>query len=274
MNINAECIKKACKELGITFKIIDDDGNLIQINKNNKTFYFHSNHTPLNNQMTARLTVDKEFQYRILKDVIKMPITFGFLDPFVAEEYKHYRKFFSFEEIADEIEKKLTYPLVLKRNRGSHGNNVFFVENKYESKNKLEEIFNKNSQNYDYVALAQKKIERKKEFRVVVFNKQIEFFYEKSTENAKFSDNLSPLHWEGAKAIFIDDLELREKINNFIKPIYNLIDLNYGGLDIIFDNDNNLWLIEINSSPSFGYFINDNGEKIIIEMYKKIVKSL
>ncbi len=274
MNINAECIKKACKMLKLEFKTLDDDGNLIQILKDGKYHYFHSNHTPLNNQMISRLSVDKEFQYRILKDVIKMPKTFGYLDPFVAEEYSVYRKYFNFEEIAEDIEKNLDYTFVLKRNRGSHGNNVFFVENKDDSIEKLKEIFNKASQNYDYLAIAQEKVNSKREFRIVVFNREIKFFYEKSTKKARFSDNLSPLHWEGSKAILIQDSDLKNKLENFIEPIYENFDLGYGGLDIIIDEDNQFWLIEINSSPSFWYFVRDNGEEEVVSLYREILHNL
>jgi glutathione synthase/RimK-type ligase-like ATP-grasp enzyme len=58
-----------------------------------------------------------------------------------------------------------------------------------------------------------------------------------------------------------------------VKPIFKEISVNYGGLDIALDKNGNYWLIEINSSSGFDIFIRDNSEAVIVEMFKKMLKS-
>jgi hypothetical protein len=63
-------------------------------------------------------------------------------------------------------------------------------------------------------------------------------------------------------------------IENFVQPIFQEIILDYAGVDIALDKNGNYWLIEINSQPTFNIFIRDNGEAVIVEMFKKMLKSL
>jgi glutathione synthase/RimK-type ligase-like ATP-grasp enzyme len=63
-------------------------------------------------------------------------------------------------------------------------------------------------------------------------------------------------------------------LREFIAPIYELLELNYGGLDIIEDAAGALRLVEINSRPGFSYFVRDNGREPLVKMYEMILTSL
>jgi glutathione synthase/RimK-type ligase-like ATP-grasp enzyme len=124
------------------------------------------------------------------------------------------------------------------------------------------------------VAIAQDYIHIKSEYRAVFLNKQLVLLYEKDITDAKFAGNLSPLHWDGAKAKYINDPQILSEIASFAKPIFEELDLDYGGLDIVLDRDNQYWLIEVNSSPNYTIFARDNGEEPVLKIFEKMLISL
>ncbi|MEH2373886.1 YheC/YheD family protein, partial [Nostoc sp.] len=108
----------------------------------------------------------------------------------------------------------------------------------------------------------------------VFLNKELVLLYEKDITNAKFAGNLSPLHWDGAKAKYINDPQILSEIANFAKPIFEELDIDYGGLDIVLDRDNQYCLIEINSHPNYSIFTRDNGEEPVLKIFEKMLISL
>ncbi|HYX17201.1 MAG TPA: YheC/YheD family protein [Nostoc sp.] len=270
---NVSLLLQACENLNISYEIFKPAENLIRIKLNNKQHYFCNYSTPLINQAVAKIVKDKEYTYHILKQKVKLPRTVGFLSPFCDIQYKIYLKFPSIQDIVLEIKEKFETPVIVKRNSGSGGHNVFLCQNTDEIETGLKEIFNIN-QKYDYVALAQEFIHIKSEYRAVFLNKELVLLYEKDISDAEFAGNLSPLHWNGAKAKYINDPQILSEIANFAKPIFEELDLDYGGLDIVLDRDNQYWLIEINSHPNYSIFTRDNGEEPVLKIFEKMLISL
>ncbi|MEH2061320.1 MAG: YheC/YheD family protein [Nostoc sp.] len=271
---NISLLLKACENLNITYEIIHPAENLVKIKLNNKQHYFCNYSTPLINQSVSHLIKDKEYTYHVLNQKIKLPRTLGFLSPFCDIEYKVYLKFPTIQDIVLEIKENFETPVIVKRNSGARGHNVFLCQNIDEIETALKEIFNINFKKYDYVALAQELIHIKSEYRAVFLNKELVLLYEKDISDAKFAGNLSPLHWDGAKAKYINDPQIFSEIANFAKPVFEELDLDYGGLDIVLDRDNQYWLIEINSHPNYTIFTRDNGEGPVLRIFEKMLLSL
>lgn len=271
---NVLLLLQACKNLNISYEIIHPAENLLKIKLNNKQHYFCNYSTPLINQAVAQIIKDKEYTYHILKQKVKLPRTVGFLSPFCELKYKMYLKFPSFQDIILEIKDKFETPVIVKRNSGAGGHNVFLCQNRDEIETALKEIFNINYKNYDYVAIAQEFIHIKSEYRAVFLNKELVLLYEKDISNAEFAGNLSPLHWNGAKAKYINEPQILLEIANFAQPIFEELDLDYGGLDIVLDRDDQYWLIEVNSHPNYTIFTRDNGEEPVLKVFEKMLISL
>ena len=159
-------------------------------------------------------------------------------------------------------------------NKGSHGDNVFLCKTAEEVDHAINKIFDSNSKFYDYIALAQEYLPIQKEYRVIIFREKIIFAYEKNIEEAQFVGNLSPLHWENSRAILVKDEGLINEFKNFISPIFTQLDLIFGGLDIVIDKDNQMWLIELNSKPGFEYFVACNGYDEVVKMYEILLRDL
>lgn len=273
MLTNIRLLIEACKALDINYEIFHPTRNLVKITLNENDYFFTNYSTPFLSQSMGQLFKDKDYVYHLFKNKVNLPKTLSFLSPYCHERYQQYLIFKNIELMVEEIKNNFSLPVIIKKNAGSGGNNVFLCQDITQVKLCLEEIFNVNSRQYDYVALAQEYIDIEHEYRAVVFRNKILVLYEKNTENAKFTGNLSPLHWEGSKAIYINDEKVIFEIENFLYPIFKDIKINYGGFDIAKDKNGKYWFIEINSHPNFDIFIRDNDENIIIEMFKKILTS-
>lgn len=273
MLTNIRLLIEACERLKIEYDILHPAKNLIRV-RLYRDYYFVNYTVPIISQAIAKILIDKEYTYQLLKDRANSPKTLAFLTPFCDEKYKQYLHFDTIEKIVAEIQTHLHYPAIVKRNRGTSGNNVFLCCNENETINALKTIFDINSKNSDYVALAQEYIDIKHEYRAVFLDRKLILLYEKDNKNATFTGNLSPLHWEGATARYISDRNLIVEIEKFIAPVFTHLDIGYGGFDIACDRNNRLWLIEINSHPNFKIFIRDNSEEIIIQLFIKILKKL
>lgn len=261
----------ACKRLNIDYQMMHPNQNLVRFVIGGEYYYLVNYTPPFNNQTVAQILKDKEYTYCVLKDVINMPRTKGFLSPFVEEKYRDYLNMEEFELIKNKIVSDFPLPAIVKRNRGSAGHNVFICREPDDVENSLEAIFDTNSSGYDYVALAQEYVEISREFRALFFAKKLRLLYEKDNSNARFTGNLSPLHWEGAKAKHITDKSQMAAIQQFVEPVFSQIAINYGGFDVAIDKNGEYWLVEINSSPNFSIFIRDNKKEIAIDMFAEML---
>jgi len=264
------CVVQACESLQIPYTFLDDHQNLVRVELG-KPYYFINYTSPFGRHDTVRICRDKEFTYRIIKDIVRTPRTSGYLDPLCREELRKYAKFKNIVEISAAIQREYSLPVIVKRNQGTRGRNVFLCQTPPEITAALQQIFNPNTKGYDYVAIAQSYIPIQREFRVILFFEEVLLIYQKNTTGATFTGNLSPLHWENSRAELITDPFIWQQIHDFIAPLNRVLELQFSGLDLVQDFDGNWWLIEINSQPDFELFIRDNGEAPVIEIYKKML---
>ncbi|GAB4144416.1 MAG: hypothetical protein OHK0017_02920 [Patescibacteria group bacterium] len=265
---NIKCLVEACKLSKIPYEIAHPTGNILRVDFE-KPLYFVNSSTPFNTSSESKLWSDKDYTQTLFQSVIKMSRHQAFFDPYSASHHE-YKTVSQYTEIINRIELEFNYPIILKPNRGSEGVNVFEVSNQMDLRKAVETIFSQKNKDYDYILIAQQKINIKKEFRVIVGFNKILLVYEKDFSQAKFTGNLSPLHWEGARAIPITVPAVIDQIDSFITPLLNYQPINFAGLDVAYDVDNQLWLIEINSSPKFDIFVRDNGIEQIAKMYQTL----
>ncbi|MGI0117079.1 ATP-grasp domain-containing protein [Zooshikella sp. RANM57] len=266
------CLTKALNNLNIPFSQLDYDGNLIRVELPGQHYLFQKSYTPFNSESVGKICLDKEHTYHILKNVIEMPKTLGFLDFSVADSYPEYVRFKNLDEMVESIEQQLVYPMVIKKNSGALSKNVFLCNAKQELVLALETIFDKKSNSYDYVALAQTFIHTQEEYRAVFFNKKLVLAYERYTDQKNFKAG----YWNlpGGCSKHITDPSLLKELQTFIEPIFQHIPAIMVGVDIIRDITGKLFLIELNSGARFNHFIQFNGENPVIQMYENIFQQL
>jgi glutathione synthase/RimK-type ligase-like ATP-grasp enzyme len=266
-----QCLTTACEAIGLPYSFFDDNHNCVAISVADKTLYFVNTATSFNRESESRIAEDKHFTYRLCRKDVLMPKTVGYVDPFVAEEYREYVRLASYAEITQDILANNELPVIVKRNRGSKGSNVFLCRSVAEISKAVRVIFNHRSKNYDYVALAQEYIPIRHEYRAITFQGKVILLYEKDTSSATFTGNLSPLHWKHAKAIQITNPKIIEDIQSFLSPFFTKLPLTFAGMDIAIDETQNIYLIEANTRPGFDYFIQEYGSATIVGMYETIL---
>jgi len=217
----------------------------------------------------AGICKDKEHAYLVFNHSVCMPKTIGFLDYTVEEKYQKYLFYKSSEEIIERIEQEFTYPLVIKKNKGSFGINVFLCHNRKQVIASINTIFNKKSNQYDYVALAQDYVPHEKEFRLICFRGEAVLAYERVSDNSTFNAR----YWESGngRAKHLTDQKIIDDLVSFVSPAFCIKGLEYVGFDILKGKDGNYYLLELNSGPKYNHFIDHNGDEAVVTMYKKIL---
>ena len=256
MNATIQSLKSASEKLDIECVDPRGDGISLRITINGQNYYCIYNKHFFNRSDIQTVCNDKEYTYSILKDKIKYPRYKRYLEPKGAKEYGFEKEILSNEEIVDDILENFKFPIIVKMNRGSKGKNVFKCDSRAEIENAVDTIFNDNILQ-DNLLLAQEYINIKHEYRVITYKGKIELMYEKDFLDATFNGNLSPLHWDGGKAVLIEDEGLKNSIQEFITPIFPIIPITFAGLDIVEDTNGKYWFIEINNYPMLKILLRD-----------------
>jgi len=268
------CLKRACRELGIRFEVLDDNPNFVKVFMGKRVYYFIQFTSPFGRPDILRICRDKAFTHRLIRDRIRTPRTRDYLDPLCRREYRKFAKFPSHDAIVDDIAAGFDFPVVVKRNQGTRGRHVFLCRDREDVAAAVAAVFDPHTKTYDYVALAQEWISQADEYRLIWFEGEIPLVYRKDIGRARFAGNLSPLHWENARAVPVDDPGLIGRFRDFLAPLPEILDLRYSGLDILVDGRDRPWLLEINSQPDFALFIRDNGDERIVALYRRLLESL
>jgi len=273
-NTNIKCLVKAGEGLGFSIKYFDKYGNLVLLQKNNLKLWFANYSTPFNTQSHALLARDKSFSHLVLEGAIKTPKFKFYFDPkHPKNKFDVYKVFSNLDKIVEDVEGNFSLPVVVKKNRGEQGKNVFLCQDREEIKKAIEVIFDYKEKYYDYICLVEEYIPISKEYRVVCFDGEILLCYLKDNSGGEFVGNLSPLHFKNAKAVLIEGGELISKLQEFIGPIFKTLPIKFTGLDIIETKDGEFCLLEVNSQPMFKIAGKSFGEESIVEMYQKILKN-
>jgi glutathione synthase/RimK-type ligase-like ATP-grasp enzyme len=271
MLAHLECLVIAANELGLKYDFVDKNNDFVRVLSDKKVLNFIKNTTSFNTEDVSKICLDKSFTTQILSGSLNMPKTIDYIDPLIDQEYRSYAKFQTLEQVAKDIETNFNFPIIIKPNSKTRGTHVYKAHNYNQILTAVKNIFNHNQTNYDYLLLAQECINIKQEYRVVVFNQSIVLNYLKDNSKAIFNDNLSPLHWDNSKAVEITDQDFNQKMQAFINPIFEAVNIVFAGLDVVIDNSGKWWLIEINTFPGFKKFLENNPKSRLIQMYKEIL---
>ncbi len=270
--IAPQLIASACELANLKFTPVSNDGVVIKIHLPKKDHFVINFNLGLIDSSCTYLCKDKSYQIEVLKNAINFPRTKSYLDP--NSKYGSMAKLQTTELIVEDIIQNFSLPTIIKMNQGSEGQGVYLCKSREEIKKAVTTIFSHQNWEYDYVLLAQEYIKPKAEYRAIFYKNQLEILYLKDNAQSTFTGNLSPLHFSGAKALEITDQKTKEKIEKFIKPLFLEIELKYAGFDIIIDQNEKPWLIEINSAPAYAYFLQNNPAQKVIQLFCKIFTDL
>lgn len=271
--INMQCLREAAESKNIQHEQIDEYGNYLILNINNKKYHFVQYRTPFNNSSIDKLCKDKDFTHKYFNGDLEMPKEKSYINPKTHDTNKKYVIYSDINQISNDIKSTFSLPCIIKMNKGSMGRNVFICLNENEIKKALKKIYKKTSKSYDFIAVAEEFIDIKREFRIIWFKGRIIFVYEKICDKKIF--NLSPLHNPNSYVKLIDEKDYDfKKIENFLCNSKKLHEIEFCGIDLVIDKSNKLKLLELNNTPSFEIFVSHLGKKPVVLMYQKILQKL
>ncbi len=266
MSVTITSFKKACILENVSCKTVDTNESLVVITGNQKKHIILNSHLGLLSDTEWQLFRDKYYTYLLFGKDTLSPYTESYIDPQATAHFAPFVTYTTVEKIAQSIESSFTYPLVVKRNSGTQGQNVFICSNINEVIRALQAIYSKQQIEYDHVALVQQYVKPAAEYRIIILNSQFQFAYHKPHHRIDFGSTES--------AALITDTFLIDKMNALIGKLAAYFPLTYAGLDVIEDIDGRLWLLEINGSPTYSRFIDENGDERVIDLFRQVVRQL
>jgi len=162
-------------------------------------------------------------------------------------------------ENCDMIIEKLGLPLVVKDLYSQRGLGVFLIKNKEDIKTLVAEKPHKKF-------MFQKFIDKREEFRVLVLGETIGSYERKtSTDPNEFRNNVSL----GASEEFIDMSEISEAVKYISIKAAKVLNIQIGGVDVVIDAHDKIWLLEVNRGPGFTYNSDKSPEMDSVTEYFK-----
>lgn len=260
------CLLRAAARLGMPARCLDPERNLVLVDDH---WLFQLNRTPFNTEVMYGVCRDKAHQYWLLEASVPMPRTRAYLDPGVSEPYRHYCMYSTLDEITADIQTHFDYPVVVKRNAGALANNVFLCRSAAAVDTALRTIYRTDTHAYDFVALAQSFIRATAEYRVVCFEGEPVFAYQRFAGEQDFRAR----YWELAEGrpIPVRDRSLLTRLCQPLRPVFELPGLRFVGLDVALTATDEVVLLELNSSPQFRHYIEHHGEDDVVAMYETVL---
>ena len=207
-----------------------------------------------NNADFIKLCDDKSLTNIACSDKgIKMPKTIMgplFYSPTLKEENL---------EFLDKVAEELTFPLVLKKVYGSLGLGVYLVNNKEELVSLYKELCRQPLQFQEYISSS-----KGRSIRVIIIDKKIVGAFERYNED-DFRSNF------GSHASS-KEIKLEPKYFELAEKIAKEFDVEYAGIDLLYGENNEPVLCELNSNAFFEEFeriTNINVAKLFMEMVVK-----
>lgn len=262
-------IVRACQENHLDFTPVSADHEVIQIHFPHFDQLVVNSDLGLISSAEAKICLDKGYQEELLRNVVKIPYSQTYLDP--NSQYVDSQQGLQQSAVVTAISQHFDFPLIVKKNHGRQGQATYLCQNQAEVEVAVAQIFSHHNWEYDHVLLAQQYIKPRAEYRAVFYQQRLEILYLKDISRATFAGNLSPLHYLGARAVDCVDKQLRATVQNFVQPVFNQFNLKYAGFDVIVDQNNQWWLIEINSAPGFTLYARDNSPEKVVKLFSKIL---
>lgn len=146
-------------------------------------------------------------------------------------------------DIIEDQNNVITYPLIVKPNRGSRSNHVYIVHDENDLRVAIEA--NHSDQRHGRDIIIQQCIEDAVDVRLIMMGG--ECVYAKTTE--RFDQITTNVAFEQLHDVTITDASLLKRLNNASSYLLHEKGLEYGGIDFRLDKDDKLWFIECNSGP-------------------------
>ncbi|MDP6777715.1 MAG: cyanophycin synthetase [Candidatus Latescibacteria bacterium] len=266
------CLRAACRGLGVEHSTVSDDGNLLKVSGTGESgpFYFMRNKHPFNDYVAGRLAEDKAYQYELFGEAgLLIPETLKVFSPLADARFDRYKTHDTIDDIVADVESRIAYPLVVKRNEGSMAQGVYLETGREGLRGRLRELCEA-SAFLNNILLIQAFVEGP-EYRAVASEGELLLAYEKVSDEDDPSGDLNPLHQAGGRAERVDDPKLLQDMAAIVRRAAQVLNLGFHAIDLIGGPDG-MTILEVNPNPICHFYNSHNGRSDFIGIYERLLR--
>jgi len=248
-----ECLQLACVRLGWKSEDVSGDGNVVRVTGARRPLLFYRNKHPFNDYVAARMAEDKGYQYEMLVAAgLPLPFTMQVFNPYAEERFNRYKTHLTVEDIAADVDATMSYPVMVKKTRGSVSSGVFMETDRAGVVSRLQDLF-ENAASIDNLVLVQSFADGP-EYRSLATQGDLLLAYQKLSDGMPAHDR-NPLHHHSGRAERVQDEAILAELARLTTKIAGVIDLGFYAVDLIRDRERGWQILELNPNP-FCYFYN------------------
>ena len=264
-----QCLEIACRNAGLDYVPVSDNGNVMRVVHGGRPVYFMRNKHPFNDYVSGRLAEDKGYQAELFaQGGLCIPKTMTVFNPLADRRYDRYKTHASVLAIVEDILGRFDLPVVLKRNKGSMAQSVYLETDVEGLTQRLQELCEESGR-MDNVLLVQAFVEGP-EYRIVASQDTLLLAYEKQSD-AILGEDLNPLHQLGGVAVPVLDVALLEEMRDVVRGVNGVLDLGFYAIDLIAGADG-LSVLEVNPNPICHFYNSHNGRGDFVRVYDYLLK--
>ena len=208
-----------------------------------------------NKSNAIALCDNKILMYQALKNKgIRIPRTFVAPKTFEGLDY-------SDTSFLDEIAAQIGYPMVIKEAYGSFGEQVFLANDKQEALKIINNIGYKDFLMQEYIVSS-----KGRDVRINVVNNKVIVSMLRENKN-DFRSNISS---GGSGTLY----EPNQTFQDLAVSASKALGLDFAGVDVMFDKENQPIICEVNSNPQFASTLEATGVNLADYIAEHIIKSL
>ena len=264
------CVEAAARQLGLGWECAAKNDNVYRVTGGQRQVFFIRNRHPFNDYTAARLAEDKGYQYELFEAAgLPVPFSLQVFNPYADDRFQRYQTHESIDDMVADVERRMTYPLLIKKLRGSGSQGVYIERSSAAVRRRLQSLF-AGASFLENALLIQSWVAGT-EYRLVASEHELLLAYEKtSAEGAGGSQDPNPLHHASGDAVKVTDARLLSAFGELTADVAAAISLGFYAIDAI-ASDGDLHIIEINPNP-FCYFYNrSNGRNDFISIYERLL---
>lgn len=264
------CLEAACRRQGLQMRPVSADGNVRRLEGGRRPLLFYRNKHPFNDYVAARLAEDKGYQQEIFEAAhLLVPKALQVFNPYADDRFSRYKTHDNVQQMIDDVDSQLSYPIVIKKPRSSVSQGVYPEVDAAAAQRRLQSLF-ENAGFLDNLLLIQAFVGGA-EYRLLATGGELLLAYGKQSDSVgAVGGDLNPLHHSSGRAVRVDDVDLLSRMSDLASRVAEVIDLGFYAIDVI-DAADGLTILELNPNP-FCYFYNrSNGREDFIRLYEGLI---
>lgn len=249
------CLQQAAHQAGFSFEYLDKHRVVAEIKTTNSTLRCIHNKNPFNSYIATRICQDKSLQHLLYEKFnINHPKSVSYFNPLAPEPFQIYSNFKTIQQVQNDILTKFEFPFIFKKNNSSLSKDVYLVKNE----SQLAELLCRYFLPQKNEMIIVQEFVAGTEYRVISLKGEPLLSY---TKKGKFTNQPSP-----------PQKVLNKTFSKLASKVYQALQVNFCGIDIIKSPQGQFYVIETNANPACFYYNKYQGREDFIQVYLRCLQ--